>query len=166
MAKDQDRPIRLSRLNIFLSDFHQARRFADYILRRDLHRFKDPYSKSKLIHLAFNTSLIISYSRPFHGSNDQKGSAKVSLKAHVVAVLDADECALHNRIIAKRDQAFAHSDSIAHEMGGIDYSGRNVMLYKIACDPLTKDETQKLRRMIRKWIEHLEELRAQAKQST
>jgi hypothetical protein len=85
-----DKPIRLSRLNIFLFDFHEARRFADYILTRDLHKSKDPQSKTRLVHLAFNTSLIVSYCRPFHGSNDQKGARKVSLsQGHLVTVLNA-----------------------------------------------------------------------------
>src|SRR5882724_10439765 len=108
--ENHDRPIRLSRLNIFLSDFHEARNFADYILSRNLHKFNDPQSKKRLVHLAFNTSLVVSYCRPFHGSNDQKGVQKVSLgRTQIATVLDANEDDFHRRIIAKRDQAFAHS---------------------------------------------------------
>jgi hypothetical protein len=61
---------RLSRLNIFLFDFRQAHGFAWCILRRKLHSVKDPQAVAKLIHLAFNTSLVVAYSRPFHDSND------------------------------------------------------------------------------------------------
>jgi hypothetical protein len=165
--ENQDRPIRLSRLNIFLADFHEARRFADYILTRDLHKFDDPQSKKRLVHLAFNTSLIVTYCRPFHRSNDQKGAPKVSLtKGHLATVLDSCENDFHSRIIAKRDQAFAHSDSIAAEIEGWDYSGKIVMFYNFARDPLTKEETQTLRGMTKKWIEHLEKLREGAGHTT
>src|SRR5882672_6569991 len=152
-SENHDRPIRLSRLNIFLSDFDEARRFADYILNRNLHKFNDAQSKKRLVHLALNTSLIVSYCRPFHGSNNQKGVPKVSLgKRHVATVLDSHEDDLHSRIIAKLDQAFAHSDSIASEIEEWDYSGKIVMFYRMARDPLTKDETQTLRCMTKKWI--------------
>ena len=77
-------------------------------------------------------------------------------KIAVTVVLDAHEFALHERILTKRDQAFAHSDSIAHEFQGGDYSGRTIMLYKLAREPLTKEETETLKRMIRKWIKHIE----------
>ena len=79
----------------------------------------------------------------------------------MVTVLDANEEDFHRRIIAKRDQAFAHSDSIASEIEEWDYSGKIVMFYKMARDPLTKDETQALRCMTKKWIEHLEKLRSE-----
>ena len=114
---------RLSRLNIFLFDFRQAQRFAQYILRRKLHSVKNPQAVAKLIHLAFNTSLIVAYSRPFHGSNDGQ-KVKVSLREAVSAVLDtASEQALHRKVIDVRDQTFAHSDAAAHEIEGFNYEG-------------------------------------------
>ena len=88
----------------------------------------------------------------------------MSLKENLAAVvLDAYEFDLHKRIIAKRDKAFAHSDSVAHEFEGHDYSGRIVMFYKPATDPLTRKETQALSRMIKKWIEHVDKLRRESK---
>lgn len=160
MSNSNDKKIRRSRLNIFLYDFNEARDFANYILSRNLHKSHDPESITRLKHLAFNSSLIVSYCRPFHGSNDHEGAPRVKLgKTDVTAVLDADESDLHNRILAKRDRAFAHSDSIAHEFQGHDYSGRTVMFYKPARDPLTKEETRALSRIIKKWSEHLEKLR-------
>jgi hypothetical protein len=165
MSNSNDKEFRRSRLNIFLGDFYEARRFANYIVNRNLHKSNDRESMTGLKHLAFNTSLIVSYCRPFHGSNDQDGKPRVKLgKTDVAAVLDARESDLHNSIFDKRDRAFAHSDSIAHEIQGWDYSGRAVMLYKFGREPLTKQETQTLRRMIRKWIKHLEELRENSRQ--
>ena len=160
MSNSTDKQIRRSRLNIFLSDFREARRFANYIVNRDLDKSKDAQSKTHLIHLAFNTSLIVSYSRPFHKSNDRNGEPGVSLdKTHMSTVLDGHEQILHSDIIRKRDEAFAHSDSVSHEFEGGDYSGRRAMFYKPARAPLTKEETQALKRMIKKWIEYLEKLR-------
>jgi hypothetical protein len=160
MTNSNDKQIRRSRPNIFLGDFKDARRFANYILSRNLHKSDDPESITRLKLLAFNASVIVSYCRPFHGSNDQEGARKVSLKQDLAAfVLDASEFDLHKRIIAKRDQEFAHSDSVAHEFNGYDYSGRVAMFYKLPREPLTKEETQTLRSMIRKWIKHIETLR-------
>lgn len=153
---------RLSRLNIFLFDFNQARRFSGYILRRNLHAVKNPHAKAKLVHSAFNTSLIVSYSRPFHKSNDTAGQ-RVSLRV-VQTVLSDDEIALHRRIVEKRDRVFAHSDAAAHEIDGFNYDGSTVQIYKYAFEPLTRDETRLLSTMIKKWIEYVETLRSDLKQ--
>jgi hypothetical protein len=159
-APDQ---FRLSRLNIFLFDFNQARRFSGYILRKKLHAVKNPQAKAKLVHAAFNTSLIVSYSRPFHKSNDTAGLC-VSLREAVQAVLsEGDEIALHHRVIDKRDRVFAHSDAAAHEIKGFNYDGSTVQIYKTAFEPLTRDETRLLSTMILKWIAHVEKLRSESK---
>jgi uncharacterized membrane protein len=164
--ENHHRPIRLSRLNIFLGDFREARDFAVYIVSRGLYRFKDPQSKKRLLHRAFNVALIVSYSRAFRGSKDRQDAAKVSIsEPEVNTVLDADEQRLHKRIVETRDQAFAHSDSIAHELEGMDYSGRTVMFYNTAREPLSREETKTLSRMIRKWIQHLEKLREDVREN-
>jgi hypothetical protein len=96
---------------------------------------------AKLVHSAFNTSLIVSYSRPFHKSNDTAG-LRVSLREAVQIVLsDDDEIALHRKIVTMRDQTFAHSDAESHEIKGFDYDGSTVQIYKFAFEPLTRDET-------------------------
>src|SRR5947207_3214538 len=106
MSNSNHKQIRRSRLNIFLSDFREARRFANYILNRDLDKSQDAQSRTHLIHLAFNTSLIVSCSRPFHKSNDRNGEPRVSLdKTHMSTVLDDHEQILHSDIIRKRDKA-------------------------------------------------------------
>ena len=165
MNERQDTQIRRSRLNIFLSDFMQAREFSGYILNRKLHEVRGPQAKAKLVHLAINTSLIISYSRPFHKSNEGAGLPRASLRQHVGGLLSVDERALHEKVIYKRDQALAHSDAAAHEFDGLNYNGRGMLFYKSAFDPLTKDETQMLRRMSRKWINYLKELKAAPKRA-
>jgi len=152
---------KLCRLNglTFIRKSAQQKRsvtFAQYILNKNLHDVKSREAKSKLVHLAFNTSLIVSYSRPFHWSNEGEGF-RVRLKEAVGDILDADQRALHTKVLIKRDRAFAHSDAIAHEFEGLDYSGPTVLIYKSAFQPLTKDETRMLRGMVRKWISYVEE---------
>ena len=153
---------RLSRLNIFLFDFRQARRFAQYILKRKWPKAMKRRSTLELVYLAFNTSLIISYSRPFHRSRDGAGLPDACLNPDV-GVLNDIERAFHRKVLDKRDRAYAHSDSIEHEIDGLNYSGSTVKFYK-PIEPLTIDETRLLREMIRKWITHLELLRVSAKQ--
>jgi hypothetical protein len=155
---------RLSRLNIFFVDFKQAQRFARYILRRKLHGVKDPNAVAKLIHLAFNTSLVVAYSRPFHDSNDGSKS-KVSLRNSANTILDTPEQALHDKIIVMRDKTFAHSDAATHEIKGFNYDGSTIQFYKAAFEPLTRDETRLLSTMIKKWIEYVEQLRSELKEA-
>jgi hypothetical protein len=156
---------RLSRLNIFWVDFKQAQRFALFIVRRKLHTVKNPQAVAKLIHLAFNTSLIVAYSRPFLDSNDG-AKKKVSLRDAVNALLDTPEQMLHDKIIKKmRNQAFAHSDAAAHEIDGFNYDGSTVQIYKAAFEPLTRDETRLLSTMIKKWIGYVEQLRSELKEA-
>jgi hypothetical protein len=155
---------RLSRLNIFWVDFTQAQRFARYILRRKLHGVKNPQAVAKLIHLAFNTSLVVAYSRPFLDSNDGS-TKKVSLRSAVSAILNTPEQILHDKIVKKmRNQAFAHSDAASHEIEGFNYDGSTVQIYKAAFEPLTTDETRLLSTMIKKWMKYVEQLRSESKE--
>src|SRR5712691_540748 len=100
---------RLPRFYIYRNDFHQARRFASYILNH-----KQKTELQKLVHLAFNTSLIISYSRPFHCNKNFKGQPKSSLREHISEILNEAELELHSQILVMRDTVYAHSDARPH----------------------------------------------------
>jgi hypothetical protein len=153
---------RKSRLTIFRSDFREAQDFARYILKKRLHSVKSPTAQARLVHRAFNASLIISYMRPFHKSNEPQGYARAALKADEPGVLDDAEKALHEIVKRKRDQVFAHSDSQAREIPGWNYEGAHMKFYFYVFDPLTEQQTKSLLRMIRKWIDHIESLRERA----
>lgn len=109
-----------TRLSISLGDFRQARRFASFILRRQLHT-KTQTDYVQLLHLAFNTSLVVSYSRPF-SSNRDLHKARSSLKSLVLAVLTADEIALQEKVLEVRNTAYGHSDASSHLITQIDYT--------------------------------------------
>jgi hypothetical protein len=145
---------RLSRLNIFLFDFRMALRFAQYILKRKWPATMNDQSRSRLIYQAFTTSLIVSYSRPFHKSNEGVGLRPARLRPDV-GILDDAERGFHKMILDKRDQAYAHSDASAHELKGFDYSASTFSFYKLAFEPLTKAETLMLTKIIRKWISYV-----------
>ena len=59
---------------------------------------------------ALNTSLIISYSRPFT-RNDGQSSAIPSLPSRTLKYYNKKEAELHNKILKLRNRAFAHSDA-------------------------------------------------------
>jgi hypothetical protein len=143
-----------TRLSISLGDFKQARKFVSLILRRQLHS-KTRTDYVELLHLAFNTSLIISYSRPFSWNSDLH-NGRSSLKSLVPRVLTPDEIALHNEILELRNTAYGHSDASSHLLPQIDYarSGLKLMIY--AFTPLNYAQTRRLNTMLRKWIEYLE----------
>lgn len=149
---------RLPRSYIYLRDFHQAGRFAGYILKQRLHdkRKTEPArTRQQLFHLAFNTSLIISYSRPFTGNYDLKGQSKSSLKGSERRVLTGEgEIELHRRVLALRDRSYAHSDASSHLIEGLDYSKYVALMRSV--EILDRPETAKLKLMIERWIRHLE----------
>jgi hypothetical protein len=145
------------RILVFLSDFRQAQKFVWYILEKKLHAKKSDLSQ--LVHLAFNTSLIISYSRPFGGNKNFAGQGKSSL-AQVLDKLNDDERKLHERVIGSRNTAYAHSDASAHLVPGWNYGGKGIKLMRIPFVPLGKSETEMLKVMIRKWIKYLESEKA------
>lgn len=149
---------RLPRSYIYLKDFYEARRFAGYILKQRLHEGKktEPArARQQLVHLAFNTSLIIAYSRPFTRNNNFKGQDKSSLKGSEHEVLTEEvEVELHRRILALRDRAYAHSDASSNLIEGLDYS-RYIALMR-SVELLDKVETGTLKVMIERWISHLQ----------
>jgi hypothetical protein len=142
------------RLTIFMSDFREALRFADYILQKNLHEKKA--EQSRLVHLAFDLSLVISYARPFGQNRERPGEGRSSLDAAVIEVLTGDEAKLHARIMDRRDRAYAHSDASMHLIEGFDYDRRSVQLM-LSLLPLGRTEIQMTKGMIKKWLKHLHE---------
>jgi hypothetical protein len=153
--------LRLPRLSIYLFDLREARKFADYILKRTLHSKKSELRQLEL--LAFNTSLIISYSRPFKRSYNSKDEGKSSLAGYEKKVLDEDEVKLHRRILGLRDRAYAHSDASSHLFEGFDYS-KFVAFYR-PIEILDKSATEQLKLIIGKWISYLETKKSKLKES-
>lgn len=138
-----------SRVYVFLSDFRQARKFVWYILEKRLHDKKSELSN--LVHLAFNTSLIISYSRPFGGNKNFTGQGKSSLNQSL-DILDEDERKLHDRVVASRNTAYAHSDASSRVLQHWNYGGKGLKFMLDPFIPLNKAETERLKKMIGKWI--------------
>lgn len=151
----------LPRLYISLNDLRDARRFADYILKRGLHDKKTELRK--LEHLAFNTSLIVSYSRPFKSSHNFKGQGKSSLDGCEDKVLAEEELELHRRILTLRDQAYTPSDPRSDLFDGFDYF-RYVELFR-TIEVLDKSTTLQLTLIIGKWVSYLEAEKSKLKKS-
>lgn len=140
------------RRSLFLGDFKEARRFATFILERKLHDKKQT-DYIRLLHSAFNTSLIISYCRPFTVNRNRPGEDPSSLKMYVEGLLTNDEVDLHKVIWERRNQVYAHTQASARLIKGMDYD-RSVFFTNLV-GPLTKPETRRLRVMIKKWINYL-----------
>jgi hypothetical protein len=157
----------LPRLYVDRLDFLQARKFAAYIIKQRLHeerKTKRARENQQLIHMAFNTSLIISYSRPFTAHKDlegkfvrnDKGIAGAPLKEHVTEVLkEADAIELHDRVLKLRNTAYAHSDSRSHLFERLDYT-KQLPLMKVVLN-LNQLQTARLKIMIGKWLKYLDE---------
>jgi hypothetical protein len=140
------------RKSLFLGDFKEARRFATFILDKTLHD-KNQTDYVRLLHSAFNTSLIISYCRPFTFNRNRPGEDPSSLKMHVEGLLTNDEVDLHKVILERRNQVYAHTQASARLFEGMDYD--KSLFFTKSVGPLSKQETRMLKRMIKKWIDYL-----------
>jgi hypothetical protein len=148
----------LPRLHIDWLDFLQARRFAGYIIKQRLHdkkKTEPARARQQLVHLAFNTSLIISYSRPFHWNKNFRGQPDSSLRKEVSKVLqEPHEAELHAKVLSLRDSAYAHSAARSQLIEGLDYGNDFALTRSI--EMLDRPTTEKLRIIIEKWISYLE----------
>ncbi|HXD31566.1 MAG TPA: hypothetical protein VN643_10640 [Pyrinomonadaceae bacterium] len=138
---------RLPRLYIDRMDLLSAKKFANRILKKSWHD-KNQTATRTLDHLAFNTSLIISYSRPFSRNRNFKNEPVSSLKKETGKVLNEAETELHNKILEMRDTAYAHSDASTRRLG-------NQHRFFLGVPNLSKPETVILEVIIGKWIEYL-----------
>lgn len=140
----------LPRWSIDLGDFRQAAEFAAHILKRKWQQNLDEPPVRKLEHRAFNTSLIVSYARPFHYNRTFKGAPKSSLRKHVREVLSDAEIQLHKRVLELRDTVFAHSDGEALKV----FTAGSFTLMRIV-ENLSESEVRLLKGMTKKWIDYL-----------
>ncbi len=140
----------LPRWMIDLGDFKQAREFAAHILKRKWQQNLDEPPVRKLEHRAFNTSLIVSYARPFHYNRTFKGAPKSSLRKHVLEVLNAAEIRLHKRVLELRDTVVAHSDGVALKVLNM---GSGTLMSPVK--NLSESEVRLLKGMTKKWIDYL-----------
>lgn len=140
------------RRSLFLSDFKEAQRFATFILEKKLHDKKQT-DYVKLLHSAFNTSLIISYCRPFTRNENRPGEASSTLSPVVNIALNEDEITLHKMIRERRNQVHAHTQAGPRLIGGMDYE-RDFFFMRVVA-PLSKSEIRTLQKIIKKWIRFL-----------
>lgn len=143
----------LPRAYIDRLDLNEALRFATHILDKKFHDERKSESR-RLVHRALNTSLIISYSRPFHRNKDLNGEYENSLGDIISEVLIEAEIELHRKVFASRNTNYAHSDARSHLIKGLDYNKSAAIMYRI--ENLDKSEIATLKVMILKWIKHLE----------
>jgi hypothetical protein len=143
----------LPRWCIDLSDFKQAKEFAGHILKRKWQNDINETPVQSLEHRAFNTSLIVSYARPFHNNKNFKGEPESCLRKQVAEVLNENEIELHDRILRLRDNVYAHSNASAHRLPNFNYD-LNIMIMQVV-ENLSESEVRSLKSMTKKWIEYL-----------
>jgi hypothetical protein len=157
----------LPRLYIDRLDLLQARKFASYILQKELHekrKTQQAQADRQLVHSAFNASLIISYSRPFTSNNNRERRNKSELGERVQEVLmGTNEVDLHKRVLDLRNQAYAHSDAQVHLFEGLDYT-KHLPFMKVV-EILDKPETTLLAVIIKKWLCYVEGKQLNLKES-
>lgn len=135
----------LERLVISGEDLDLADSFAKLMLAEDP---SQGTSISPLLQ-ALSIALVVSYWRPFSCNRDAGGKAKAL--DHSAAGFTAPEEKLHRRMEELRDKEYAHSDSERHD---VRFSvGPEDSLWcsrRVAFVPLTREQVELLRGMIRK----------------
>jgi len=144
-----------------LGDLNQAQEFARHIIKRRWQRDKKETPVATLEHKAFNTSLIVSYARPFHNNKNLKGEPPSSLRRQVEKVLSEDELKVHRRVLKLRDTVYAHSAASALRVPSAGYA-RSIVPIKLTAN-LSESEVRLLGKIIQKWIKYLEAERADFK---
>ena len=142
----------LERYHLIVGDLRIARDFADYILTRRLHEKSG--DTTKLIHRAFNLSMIISYCRPF--TRNIEGNELIDSPSYRLAkrVLDTDQFDLHRKIIRQRNNVYAHSP--AGKRFPFQLKPGRIVIEADVFSPLNLKETQMLRSIIKTWRDYLE----------
>ena len=149
----------LERILISQSDLLQAHQFATFILEENLHDKSTHDAKTKLILLAFNTALIVSYSRPF-GTNRGKVTRRRSLSDTVLNSLTDSESRLHQLVLDCRDQEYAHSDLASYDMSIFSsFSGIDIPISRNPFIPLDKTQINNLVSIIEKLVTRTSEIR-------
>ena len=135
----------LERLIISQQDLLQAKSFAEFILSKNLHDRSTDWEEQKLIHLAFNTSLIVSYSRPFTGNRGISTGKQQSVGSKLLEVLSKEEKRLHDNLTRSRHAEYAHSDLNSHNVS--IYACENFAI-PIGRNPFVPIEIEQIRQLI------------------
>ncbi|MFI5398355.1 MAG: hypothetical protein ACHQ9S_22690 [Candidatus Binatia bacterium] len=144
------------RLIISDGDLDHAGWFADIILNRHLHSCTD--EESKYLHRGLNLALVVTYCRPFSGnkcSNDTTGD----LPGRYLRDFSKEERALHSHLLKMRNCDHAHSTAAGHAVEvTVDARGAGPVAWAISRNayvPLPREDTERLRGMITKLIQHV-----------
>jgi hypothetical protein len=135
------------RLLISYNDFKHAIDVAAYILDENLHERKR--GESRMLLEALNCAMIVSYCRPFSGS-DKKTAEKVpDLPGKFLRVLNTQEREVHETAMKDRNTLLAHSDSQAWDVRPtILDTGASKILLPLSDDtraPFTREATTTLK---------------------
>jgi hypothetical protein len=143
----------LPRVRVDRLDLIHARKFAAQILVK-----RWSHTKNSLTHDAFNTALIVWYTKPFSVSRDFEGQRETSLdrRIDIATVLNEEEIKLHDRVKDLRNKYYAHSDAQSVLIKGMDYSKDLLCIFKAELN-LPLKEVELLKKIINKWINYLDD---------
>lgn len=101
----------LSYLYLLRSEFWEVNDFINTL--KDYEHFVLDIRESTPIQNSLNIAVVISYARNFKSSH---GFSKIDIKAHLVKHFTSEEKELHEQMIDRRDQEYAHSDSLPNDI--------------------------------------------------
>jgi hypothetical protein len=103
------------RLHIAKEDFIQARDFGRLLLDRE--SYDETQDRDcRLILQALDIAMIVAYCRPFTRSFDKRGRLEERLPPHLLDIFTAEESELHDQLLGRRNQEYAHSDASKRDL--------------------------------------------------
>ena len=145
MVADVDRKKLFERLSASLIDFGQARFCARHLLKKGWHSmpWERRPSRGTIYEQqnAFVTNLIVAYARPF-----TKSKGWPSFPSELIN-FDSEQQEIHQRIILKRHQIFAHSDSEHYSFEPWTFGAFRTTIESVPSAILSAEETTRIEKM-------------------
>ena len=144
---NQDKDKNLNRLHASLEDLSQAINFVKLALDRRFHQSSDP--QDRLIGNAINTSIIISYWRPFSGNRGSDQMTK-TLSDHHIRSYSEEQNLMHQKIKDFRNTIYAHTDDSTCKVRALPVLNDGIYRAKrqIVFTPLSNEELRLIEHML------------------
>ncbi|MGR9438410.1 hypothetical protein ACU8V1_25880 (plasmid) [Rhizobium leguminosarum] len=124
------------KLRISWMDIAHALQCARFLIKKGWHSFEwERRGSTYLQQSAFTTSLVVSYSRPFSTARSLPG-----LPSRLINWTN-EEKALHDRILALRNEVYAHSDGASYSFQPWQSNGFTTVMESWPHRRLSKEDT-------------------------
>lgn len=131
-------------LHVAQQDLSQAAFFADHLLTQCWHF--EPWEttwREYLHQSAYVTAMVVAYGRPF---TESRGWPKFPTR--ILKVLDQDQKKVHERLLALRNEVYAHTDVSARKVRPIIFNGKPTAVEVLPPMRFDAEELRSIRQLV------------------